>query len=823
MLHLADVRYSVRLLLRSPIFALTSVLSLTAGIAATTAIFSVADALLLRPRAGVTEPERLVDVGRGQADGGGFDTFGYPLFLAMRERSTLVESMAATMVETVPMGLGRDGSSERVNASLVSAGYFGVLGTRPAIGRLLVNDDDRVPGERPAIVLSHRFWVDRFGAASDIVGRPLRLNDMAYTVVGVAEEGFNGHTIVSPDFWVPITMTPAVRGNPAGLDLLHSHAAAWHTAVARLKPDVSITQARDELDAILAAVVGEQAEAYAGRRWRIAVEPSRRIPVPGVGPARAFVGLLFALTSTVLLIACSNVAAMLLVRGSARRRELATRLAMGADRRRLVAQLLAETVVVFLTAGFASILLTSWLLRALEAFIPALPVPIALDLRADPRAFGFALAASLTTALTFGLAPARHALSIDVASALHGQHATIDRRRLTLRHALVVGQLALSLLLLVTTALFVRSSRAAAGIDPGFDPRSVDVLTLDTKLANLRGQDAVRVVDDVIERVRALDGVESVAVSRMTPLRGSGMSLGRLRVPGTQSPSGSDDWSSDWDLVSPDYFTTLRLPIVQGRVFTAGDRDGAPLVAIVNETFARRVWPDRSAVGQRVWQVRSRDRGEDRAIEIVGVARDAKYRSVTESPRAFIYVPFAQHPLPEVSLYVRHANNRSLAADLRAIVRDVESRLPVLAIESLEGAIGVGLLPQRVAAWVAGSVGVLGLLLASLGLYGVTAFAVAQRTREIAVRMAIGASREAVLRMTLAQGARLAVAGALVGLLLAAGAGLLVRSLLIGVHPIDPVAFLTAAGVLTAAVLVATWIPARRAADLDPMVALRAE
>ncbi len=819
---LVDLRYACRLLARSPIFSLTSVVSLAVGIAASTAIFSITDALLLRRPTGIVDPDRLVDIGRSSADGG-FDNFGYPLFQALRERSTLFESMAAIVLGAEPMSLGDGTSSERVYAGQASASYFQLLGTRLAYGRFFLPDDDRVPGERPVIVLSHAFWMRRFGASPDIVGRQVQLNGLSYTVVGVAEEGFTGSTIIAPDFWVPISMAAHVRGNPGNLDLLTSHDAVWHWAIGRLKPEVSRAQARDELNGILAAMKQDRPDAYAQRAWSIAVEPSAVIPTPGRGPVTAFIGLLFALTAIVLMIACSNMAGMLLARATARRREVATRLAVGADRRRLMAQLLTETTAIFLVAGLVAMLLAFWLVRGLESFLPALPLPIAVDFRVDFRVLTFALGVALITGLVFGLAPARHALRLDLAPSLHGEHLTTDRRRFALRHALVVGQVALSLLLLVTTGLFLRALQVAADVNPGFDPTNVHVVTLDTSLAGYRDQDAVRFVDRVLERVRAVSGVEVVGTSRMIPLFGGGMSLGGLRAPGTTSPAGTDEWSADWDVVSPDYFRALRVLIVQGRGFTDADRDGATLVGIVNETFARRVWPGQSAVGQRLLQTTNRNRAEDRPIEIVGVARDAKYRSLGDGPRNFIYVPFAQQPSTEVNFHVRHATGRRVVDDVRAIVQALDSRLPVLQTQPLEEAIGIGLLPQRLAAAISASVGTVGLLLAALGLYGITAFSVAQRTREIAVRMALGASSASVLRMVLRQGGRLAAIGGGVGLLLATAAGLLVRSLLHGVPALDPVSFASAGAVLVSVLLLATWFPARRAAEMNPMQALRSE
>lgn len=818
----ADVRHALRLLARSPLFTITAVLSLAAGIAASTAIFSLTDALVLRPRAGIADPDRVVDVGRASGRGTGFDNFGYPLFQMLQARATAFESMAATEFAPNAMSLGDGTSSERVFGLLVSGNYFQLLGTRAAAGRFFLAEEDRTPGTHPVIVLSHVFWQRRFGGRTDVVGTTLSLNGRPYAIVGVAEAGFTGTTFVTADFWVPFAMTPDVRGNPAS-DVLTSHDAVWHGAIGRVKPGVTTTQARAELNQIFAAIKQEQPAPYAERDWQMAVAPSARMPVAAREPVYGFLALLFTLTGIVLLIACSNVAGMLLARATARRREMATRLALGASRGRLLTQLVTETIVIYLIAVVASLLLTFWIVRALGSFMPMLPVPVALDLDVDIRAFSFALAIALATGLAFGLSPARHALRLDLATSLHGQYATSDRRRVTLRQALVVGQVALSLLLLVTTGLLLRALQASAQIDPGFEPRHVEIVTLDVSLAGARDQQAVALVDRIAARLRTLPGVEAVAASRVTPLEGSRMGLGDIAAPGTTSPDGTDVWPADWDIVSPDYFATLRLPIVAGRGFTDRDRDGQPGVAIINETFARRVWPGQDAVGQRLIQYTERDRGGAQELTVVGVARDAKYARLDETTPSFIYVPFAQQPRPSVSLYIRHAAGRAVQEDIRTTITTVEPRLPAPPSQPLERAITIALLPQRIAAWIAGGAGSLGLLLAALGLYGLTAFAVAQRTREIAVRMAVGATPRAVLHLILGSSARLAALGTAAGLLLAFAASLVLRSVLIGLGEFDVTAFAAAAVLLTIVLLVASWLPARRATRLDAAATLKGE
>jgi predicted permease len=539
------------------------------------------------------------------------------------------------------------------------------------------------------------------------------------------------------------------------------------------------------------------------------------------GPVSGFVALLGSLTGLVLLIACSNVASMLLARALSRRREVATRLAVGASRFRIVRQLLTEGLMLALIAAAASMPLTLAVIGLLSTFQPELPIPIVLELRADPRVFAFSLLLSALTTMAFALMPALQSTRFQLAPALHGANATSDRRRVWLRQALVAGQVSMALLLLITAGLFLRSLQKVGSVDAGFNVKGVDTLQLDVRLAGYRDANGVRAAEELIERFRVVPGVTSVAAARMVPLQGGGFGLGRLRVPGYVGPDGRDTVDANWDVVSPGYFQTLEMPIVKGRSFTSADREGAPQVAIINELMAARLWPGREPIGQQI--LHQSGSAQELPLTVVGVAKQAKYRYLWESPLNFIYVPLAQHFRPEVTFYVRRAGDISQIAAMRAVVRGFDPALPVIFAQTLEDATALGLVPQQLAAWVSGSVGSVGVLLAALGLYGLTAFAVALRTREIAVRMALGATRGSVLGLVLRQSGRLAAVGAAVGLVLSLGIGVAVQSLLIGIEPIDPVTFAGATIVLTGVLLAASWAPARRASKMDPMRALRAE
>jgi predicted permease len=816
----SDIRFAVRLLARSPIFTVTAVLSLSLGIASTAAIFSLADALLLRPRVGVSDPATLVDIGRS-TNGEGLDNFGYPLFRAMRDQSKLLSGIAAHRFSPEVMSLGDAAASERVYAALVSGNYFDVVGTRPAQGRFFRADEDATPGAHPVIVLTHRFWTDRFKADPAVIGQTVRLNNLPYTIVGVAEAGFTGTTFVGMDFWVPMAMDASVRASDESL--LERHGPVWMTAIGRLAPGVSAPQARDELHSIMRAYLTEQNDARR-ERWGVAVATSSRIPAPLAGPVVGFIAVLGGLTLLVLLIACSNVAAMLLARALERRREVATRLAVGASRGRILAQLLVEGLVVALAAGALSVPTVAALIAALTSFQPSLPVPLALELRADPRVMGFAFAIAALTAVIFALLPALQATRFDLASALHGANATIDRRRAWLRQGLVAAQVAMALLLLVAAGLFLRALQEAGQADVGFNAEDADLLQIDPHIGGYRTDaDAIRAVEGLVERFRLVPGVTAVGASKMVPLVSGSLGLGRLRAPGYVGPEGNDSVEADWDSVTAGYFAAMQIPITRGRSFGERDRDGAPMVAIVNEIMAQRLWPGRDPIGQTLLQRTGPGDASERPLEVVGVTRTGKYRSIGEAPRNFIYVPLAQQYLSDNFFVVRRAPGASRLADLRAAVIAFDPNLPVIYTQTLKDYTALGLLPQRLAAWIAASVGAMGLLLAALGLYGLTAFSVAQRTRELALRIALGASREAVLSLVLRQAARLASVGAAIGLALATGASVLLQSLLVGVGTIDPLAFGIATLVLLLVLFAATWAPARRASRMDPMRALRAE
>lgn len=813
---LADLRHALRLLTRGPLFTATAVLSLALGVAASSAIVSVADALLA-PAAGVRDSSRVVDIGRGN-DGQGFDNMSHPAFQYLREHATTFDGMAAVEFGGRPMTMTLGGASERVFGTLVSANFFDVLDTRLVLGRAFRADEDLVPGERPVVVLTHRYWTRRLGGDPAVLDRPLRLNNRDFAVVGVAEPGFEGVTLAGTDLWLPMAMVAEARGRPTAAELTEAR-GAMHMGVGRLKPGIARAAAAAELDTLMTQFKASRPEA--NQRHTAALLPTSRVPGPARTPFLVFLGVLLALTGALLAIACSNVAGMLLVRAAGRRREMATRLAVGASRRRLLTQLLTETVLLFLLAAVVAVPLTFAAVGLLSAALPAVPVALNLDLVVNGRVVGFALATSLLTAVVFGIAPARHAVGHDLAPLLHGANATTDRRRLWLRHALVVAQVALSLMLVATAGLFVRTLQAAARIDPGFTTAGIALANVNLSLSGFRGPAGVDLAERIQARIAGLPGVTAVAAARMVPLQGSGLGLGRIRVPGLAGAGGDDVIDADWNVVTPEYFDVIAMRVVDGRGLRASDRDGTTRVAVVNETFARTAWPGRPAVGQRFLH---QDRDDlETPTEVVGVVADAKYRYISDTPKPFLFVALAQHPISDLTFFARHDAGASPEAALRAAVAQVEPSIAVMFVQSFDEAVAIGLTPQRLTAWVAGAVGSVGVGLAAFGLYGLMAFLVMQRTREIAIRMALGASAAEAQAIVFRMALRLAAAGAVVGTALAAGVGLLLRGLLVGVTPVDPVSYAAVAVLFAAVLAVASWLPAHRAATTDPARALRAE
>ncbi len=809
-----NLLHAGRLIGRNPGLALTAIVSLALGIGANTAVFTLADGILLRGPTGVGDPGRLDDVGRSQ-DGRGFDNDSYPDYLDLRSRSRTLSSVAAFRFSPDPMSLAEGDGAVRVYGSLVSANYFETLAVRPARGRLFSERDGERPGEAPYVVLSHRFWTSHYGGDVAVVGRRVEINGHPFTVVGVAAEGFEGTTVFRPDLWVPASMIAEALPS-ASTEMLHRRESVWLMMIGRLAPGASIDQARAEVQAIGAALAREFPRANRGRGLR--VERLSSFP-GGEGPLAAFLGALMLLVALVLFIACANLAGVLLARATARRSEIAVRLALGASRASLVGRMVTETAVLSLAGGVLGIVLARLLTTVLASSLSAFPLPVALPTAIDARVVAFALGVSLLTALAAGVAPALAVSRRQVAGALKpGER--VDPRRMRLRRAFVVAQVTCSFALVVTAGLALQTLRRAAAVDPGFDASGVEVTSLDLSLGGYDQRTGPAYARELLERVRSLPGVESASTAAVLPLGGEGMGRGGLFLPG--HTAAADEIDLDWNVVEPGYFATLRTRLLRGREFDVRDTAGGRPVAIVNRTLAERLWPGADPVG-RVLMHRAEAHGDLVPLTVVGVAQDGKYRSLGESRRPFIWVPLEQAYSPRLNVLVRAAEGVPVGAEVRRLVRTMSPALPVLRSQPLSAFTAIGLLPQRIVLAACGGLGLVGVLLAALGLFGITAHAVVSRSREIAVRMALGAQRHSVVRLFLGRGMRLTLVGVGLGVALAAGAGRLLASLLFGVGPLDPAALAGSIALFAAVGLAATYLPARRVSGVEAAQALRGE
>ncbi len=810
-----DLRYGLRMMWKSPGFTLVAVVALALGIGANATIFSFVNALLLRPLAGVRAPERLVAVYTSDYSSGLYGASSYPDYVDFRQQADAFDGLAAYS-DTVMSVTGGD-EAERLRGSYVTGNYFDVLGVASRLGRTLQPSDDVTPGAHPVVVIGAGLWQRRFGADPNIVGRTLALDGRAFTVVGVAADNFRGLRLgPSPEYWLPMMMESASvlnkRGN-RGLEL-----------TGRLKAGAT----REQAQAQIATIAARLAQAYPETNLGTLERPKEPRPMTVVGEARIepaaqksvrFVSLLLlAAVGLVLLIACANVANLMLARAAARRREIAVRLALGAGRWRIVRQLLTESVLLATLGGTAGLLVALWTVDVVPTLFPPEEAG-GLDLSLDWRVLAFTCGVTLLTGVLFGLAPALQATRADLTTALKDDAAAhgYSLRRFSLRGVLVVTQLALSLVLLVGAGLFMRSLRAALVFDPGFAPQQLLLASLETRAANLTKEQGQAFYQQTLERVAALPGVRGVTMTRVIPISGGGQRRSVLIE--NYQPQAGEDIELNTNIVGPNFFNTMGIPLVAGRDFSTQDREGAPGVVVVNEEFARRYFAGQSALGRSVrWNEKSP------ALEIVGVARNAKYRSLREQQLPFIYIPLAQEHQRGMTLIVRAADDpAALVSSVRNEVRSLNKDVPVYAVKTMTEQIGAALAPDRMIAALLSTFGGAALLLAAVGLYGVMAYSVAQRTREIGIRMALGAQGGDIARLVVGQGLLLILIGAVAGLAMSLALTRVLASLLFNVSATDPLTFAGITLLLAVVALLACYIPARRAAKVDPMIALRYE
>lgn len=810
-----EVRYSVRSLLRSRPVTITALVTLALGIGLNTAIFSLVKSLFFDV-VPVAEPEELVAIYTTDEKNPGYLQVSWPNYLDIREQTEALSDVLAYQLVGAHIS---DGDAPRVEFGLlVTSNYFELLGVEPVRGRSLRLEDHRMRGSNAVMVLSYDFWHGELGGAPDVLGRVIQVNGRPFAVVGVAPPGFTGTDLgFRPSFWVPVSMYETVLPTRSA-EFFEERRALHLNLVGRLAEGAGLQQARVQLATIGARLAQEHPEENRGRG--MAVVPFLDAMInPNVKQGVTLVsGLLLAITGIVLLIACINVAGLLLARTAARRHEIGVRLCIGATRGRLVRQLLMESLLLSMGGALLGLLLAAWLPRFLWSLLPALPIPVALDFGLDLRVLGFTLVVAVVVALTFGLVPAIQGSQRRHMAALKGEAeggAGPGGGRMTLRKAAVVGQIGLSLLSVLVATLFVRSLQEARHIDVGFDAERLAVLTLSPDVQGYAEAEALGYFDRLRREVGSMPEVESVALASNEPLGGG---LNRTVVIEGQG-SESDGILVPTNDVDDHYFATLGISIVRGRGFSEFDREDTRPVAVVNETLAERFWPDRDPLGERF-----RFFDGEASVEVIGVAEDCKYSTLGEPSRPFIYLALRQNYPEAVALHVRVSGNP--AAALPAIsraVRSLDPDMPLITETTVLELIDRSLWGARMGAAVLGFFGLLSLVMAAVGVYGILAFSVHRRRTEIGVRMALGASVPKVLGMMLRQGMLLVSSGIVLGALCALAATRGLSSLLYGVSTTDPAAFAGSMAVLAAVAFVSIFIPARRAAQTHPAAALRSE
>jgi len=815
-----DLRYAFRTLLKNRGLTTVAVLSLALGIGANTTIFTFINGLLLRPPM-VHEPDRLLEVWqhnttRGRGIGSDMQ-LSFPEYEYYRDRNSTFSELGAFTGETPPVIWNRTGEGETLRAALVSTNFFAILGIQPALGRGFLPDDDRGATASPVVVLSHAVWQQRLASDPTIVGKALTLNGRDYTVVGVAPAGFTGLVVgFSPDVWTPMGMHQAI--SPA-LDLTERR-MHWLLAIGRLKPGVAARQASAEL-----AVLGQQlARDFpdTNKNLMADVVAVELVPGPFRGVAGGISAVLMSVVGLVLLIACANVANLLLAKASSRRREVAVRMALGATRRRLLQQMLTESVVIAGIAGAIGLLLSLWAAPLLLSLMPA-SLPLGVSVSPALRVLAFTLLASIATGIVFGLAPALQQSRLNQVDNLKDGAAHGSSSRSKLRNALVVAQVTACVVLLVGASLCLRSLLNARSIDPGFDTRNAVAASLSVDTFGYDESRGRAFYARLLEQVRALPGVRAASLTDHLPL-GQIMRMQGIEIDGYEAPrgpSGMSGFAIDMALAGPDYFDAMGISVLSGRSFKNTDDLNAPPVIVINQQMAERFWPHENPIGQFVSLMGPRD-SRTRA-EIVGVVKTGKYQSLGEDPKSFFYRPLLQEYQPAVQLIVRTAGDTPIVDALRREVRAIDPRMALVGVETLEQHMQLPLFPARAAGLLLGLFGGLALTLAVVGLYGVMSYSVSQRTREIGVRVALGAKPFDVLRLVIGQGLKLTLGGLALGLAGAIAVTRVLSNVLYGISPTDPVSFLAVSVSLMLVAIAASYVPARWATRVDPIRALRSE
>ncbi|HJY26554.1 MAG TPA: ABC transporter permease [Pyrinomonadaceae bacterium] len=811
-----DLRYAGRTLWKSPGFTLVAIFSLGLGIGLNTAIFSFVNVILIRPLPVIKEQDRLVWLRA---------PISYPDYNDYRSLSQSFDGMVA-ITGTSDFSIDRGGEPELVKGEYVTENYFEVLRVAAVKGRTFVAQEGQIP--TPVMVLSEHLWRTRFNSDPNIIGKQISLNGIAFTVIGITPTGFIGTEVgLDRELWVPLAMSATL--NPPDttraadpiknrLENRNSHSLA---VFARLKPGVTLEQADKDLTTLARNV----AEAYSGK---VSAETLRSVQLlrmsGGMDPrdqqeALPLAGIAMGVVGIVLLIACLNIASLLVARAAIRQRETAIRQALGASRPRLIRQWLTESVVLGIAGGTVGLLLGLWSNQLLISYLQATPLA-SLNLKLDWHVLAFTFAVSIITGIVFGLAPALQASRLDLVTALKSERVFLRGRHSSrLRTLFVTAQVALSVVLLIGAGLFLRALQTATTIDPGINVDRVLTVPLNLGLLRYKETDGQNFYSNLLSRVAAQPGVESVSIVRFPQL---GFSFAQFEVFTEDRNNGQPDEgvSTGFNVVGPGYFTTMQTPLLRGRDFTEADRQGAPGVVVINATLASMLWNGADPLGKRI----SLTGQKGPFLEIVGVTRDGKYRSLGESPQPYVYQPVFQSYDPKMTMVIRTTGEPlSVTAAVREQIRILDPNLPVSDIKTLRDQLNFSLFPSRIAALTLGGFGVLALILAAIGIYGVVSYAVARRTHEIGIRIALGAKELSVLRLVIREGLFVVAVGLVVGLSLALVTTRLIEGFLYGVAATDAITFLTVPIVLGVVAVLASYLPARRATKVDPLVALRYE
>ncbi len=819
---LQDVRFAVRVLAKSPGFVLITTITLGLAIGANTAMFSLVNTAIFGPLP-FDDGDRFVRVFRQAGDEGDLRMFSYLDYCEYRDRSDVFDELIACSF--LPFSVGTGDTNETRFGQIVSGNYFTALGVGAAYGRMLTPEDDRTPGAHAVVVISYAYWQRVYGGRAGVVGEMVTLSGHPFTIVGIALKGFAGaFPIPSPDLWVPISMLGEVR--PSATDQLADRSQDFLWGIGKLRRGLKLSEAQARLDVTASQLKAIDAEHYEDEA--VVVVPAEGvIPMtPGMRRiAMALSALVMSMVGLVLIVGCANVANLLLARSTARRRELGIRLALGASRFRVVRQLLTESVLLGLLGGGAGLLLAVWTVNLLIGCLPELPYGVTLDLHVgvDHRVLGFTAVVSVLTGIVFGLVPALAMTSRGLAVALKdaGGASGLGVRRSRLHSTLVVAQVAVSLVLLIGAGLFVRSLINAHAIEPGFDHRHVLSVALDLGARGYDRAASARFYEQLLTRTRGLPGVTSASVEECPPLS-MAMSSRAFWIEGRPFTNPQDETVSvACGRISSDNFKTLGIPLLRGHDFAERDAGDSPGAAIVNRAFADRYWPEQDPIGKRI----STEGAEGPYLEVVGVAKTVKYWLIGEEPRPYIYLRISEDRAPDLATLLVRTTGDPMAVlpAVREVIHKLDSDMSPWSAQPMTSLMSFAVLPAKFAAVLFGLLGLLALVLASAGLYGVMSYAVTQRTHEIGVRMAIGAERGDVVRLVLRRGFRLTAVGLAIGLVIAVVSSHVLSSLLYDISTTDAMTFACVSLVLLGVSLLSSYVPARRAARVNPIVALRYE